>query len=46
MARTLLELLLQAGIKKPDAQDLIKRSGVEGDGIMATNVGKLMTKDT
>jgi hypothetical protein len=44
MARTLLELLLQAGIKKPDAQDLIKRSGVEGDGIMATNVGKLMTR--
>ena len=42
--KTLLELLLKAGIKLEDAKDLIKRSGVEGDGIMATNVGKLMTR--
>ena len=42
--KTLFELLVRAGIKPEDAKDLIKRSGVEGDGIMATNVGKLMTK--
>jgi len=42
--RTLLQLLLEAGIKKSDAEDLIKRSGVEGEGILATNVGRLMTR--
>ena len=42
--RTLLQLLLEAGIKKSDAKDLIKRSGVEGEGILATNVGRLMTR--
>jgi hypothetical protein len=43
-SKTLLQLLLEAGIKRSDAEDLIKRSGIEGQGIMATNVGKLMTK--
>jgi len=43
-SKTLLQLLLEAGIKKSDAEDLIKRSGVEGEGIMATNVGKLITR--
>jgi hypothetical protein len=42
--KTLVELLVEAGIKKTDAEDLIKRSGVEGEGIMATNVGRLMTR--
>ena len=42
--KTLIELLVEAGIKRSDAEDLIKRSGVEGEGIMATNVGKLMTR--
>ena len=42
--KTLVELLVEAGIKRSDAEDLIKRSGVEGEGIMATNVGKLMTR--
>ena len=42
--KTLLQLLLEAGIKKSDAEDLIKRSGVEGEGILATNVGRLMTR--
>ena len=43
-SKTLLQLLLEAGIKRSDAEDLIKRSGVEGEGIMATNFGKLMTR--
>ena len=43
-SKTLLQLLLEAGIKRSDAEDLIKRSGVEGEGIMASNVGKLITK--
>ena len=43
-SKTLLQLLLEAGIKRSDAEDLIKRSGVEGEGIMATNVGKLITR--
>ena len=43
-SKTLLDLLLQAGIKLDDAKDLIKRSGIEGEGIMASNVGKLMTR--
>ncbi len=42
--KTLLQLLLEAGIKLEDAKDLIKRSGIEGEGIMATNIGKLMTR--
>ena len=42
--KTLVELLVEAGIKRSDAEDLVKRSGVEGEGIMATNVGKLMTR--
>ena len=42
--KTLLQLLLEAGIKLDDAKDLIKRSGIEGEGIMATNIGKLMTR--
>ena len=40
--KTLLELLLKAGIKLDDAKDLIKRSGIEGEGILATNVGNLI----
>ena len=43
-SKTLLQLLLEAGIKRSDAEDLIKRSGIEGEGIMATNVGALMTR--
>ena len=42
--KTLLELLLKAGIKLDDAKDLIKRSGIEGEGILATNVGNLIFK--
>ena len=42
--KTLVELLVEAGIKRSDAEDLVKRSGVEGEGIMATNVGKLVTR--
>ena len=42
--KTLFELLVRAGIKPEDAKDLIKRSGIEGEGIMASNVGKLMTR--
>ncbi len=42
--KTLVELLVEAGIKRSDAENLVKRSGVEGEGIMATNVGKLMTR--
>tara|TARA_R100001015_G_C4625508_1_gene184084 strand:- start:40 stop:2019 length:1980 start_codon:yes stop_codon:yes gene_type:complete len=42
--KTLLQLLLEAGIKLDDAKDLIKRSGVEGEGILATNVGNLIFK--
>ena len=42
--KTLFELLVRAGIKPEDAKDLIKRSGVEGEGILATNIGKLMTR--
>ena len=40
--KTLLQLLLEAGIKLDDAKDLIKRSGIEGEGILATNVGNLI----
>ena len=40
--KTLLQLLLEAGLKKTDAEDLIKRSGIEGEGILATNVGNLI----
>ena len=29
--KTLLQLLLEAGIKLDDAKDLIKRSGIEGE---------------
>jgi len=43
-SKTLLQLLLEAGIKRSDAEDLIKRSGVEGEGIMASNIGKLITR--
>ena len=43
-SKTLLQLLLEAGIKLDDAKDLIKRSGIEGEGIMATNVGNLIFK--
>ena len=42
--KTLLQLLLEAGLKKTDAEDLIKRSGIEGEGILATNVGNLIFK--
>ena len=42
--KTLVELLVEAGIKRSDAEDLVKRSGVEGEGIMATNVGNLIFK--
>jgi hypothetical protein len=42
--KTLFELLVRTGIKPEDAKDLIKRSGIEGEGIMASNVGKLMTR--
>ena len=42
--KTLVELLVEAGIKRSEAENLVKRSGVEGEGIMATNVGKLMTR--
>ena len=40
--KTLLQLLLEAGLKRTDAEDLIKRSGIEGEGILATNVGNLI----
>ena len=43
-SKTLFELLVRAGISPEDAKDLIKRSGIEGEGIMASNVGKLMTR--
>ena len=42
--KTLVELLVEAGIKRSEAENLVKRSGVEGEGIMATNVGRLMTR--
>ena len=42
--KTLVELLVEAGIKRSDAEDLVKRSGIEGEGILATNVGNLIFK--
>ena len=40
--KTIFELLVRSGIKPEDARDLIKRSGIEGEGILATNVGNLI----
>ena len=42
--KTIFELLVRSGIKPEDARDLIKRSGIEGEGILATNVGNLIFK--